>query len=125
MKFLSMVRINENTGQQPSERLMREMGKLMEEMTRSGALVSTAGLTPTAQGKRMRSDHGRISTVDGPFTESKEVVGGYAIIEAPSMAKAMEITRRFLEVHGDEWDVTCEVRPFESPEMGVRGDAPR
>ena len=49
MKFLSMIRIHENTGQQPSERLMTEMGKLMEEMTRTGALVSTAGLRPTAR----------------------------------------------------------------------------
>ena len=123
MKFLSLVRIDEKTGQQPTERLMQDMGKLMQEMLRSGALVSTAGLMPTALGVRMRSDHGRISVQDGPFTETKEVVGGYAIIEAPSLEEAKKITRRFLEVHGDEWDVTCEVRPFASPEMCVRGDA--
>lgn len=122
MKFLSMVRINEKSGQKPSERLMHEMGKLMGEMTKSGALVSTGGLQPTAKGKRMRSTFGRISVQDGPFTESKEVVGGYAILEAPSMEKAMELTRRFLEAHGDEWDVECEVRPLEGPEFGCRGD---
>ena len=120
MKFLSLVRVAE-TGQQPTERLMQEMGKLMEEMTRSGALVSTAGLTPTSQGVRLRSNRGKISRTDGPFTETKEVVGGYAILEAPSMAAAIEMTRRFLAVHGDEWVVECEVRPFASPEMGVRG----
>ena len=123
MRFLSMVRINEQSRQRPSERLMQQMGELMAEMTRTGALVSTAGLTPTAQGKRMRSSFGKISVQDGPFTESKEVIGGYAILEAPTMEKAMEITRRFLEVHGDEWDVECEVRPFESPELCLRGDA--
>ena len=123
MKFLSMIRIQENTGQQPSERLMAEMGKLMEEMTRSGALVSTAGLTPTSQGVRMRSNRGKVTRSDGPFTESKEVIGGFAILEAKDMDEALEMTRRFLAVHGDEWDLTCEVRPFAGPEFGVRGEA--
>ncbi len=121
MRFLSMVRTEENSGQVPSERLMREMGKLMEEMTRAGKLISTAGLTPTAQGVRMRSRHGKMSRTDGPFAETKEVVGGYAILEAESMAEAIEITERFLEVHGDEWNVECEVRPLAGPEFGVRG----
>ena len=123
MRFLSMVRINENGGQRPTERLMREMGKLMDEMTRSGKLVSTAGLTPTSQGVRMRSNHGKITRTDGPFTETKEVVGGYAILEADSMAEAIQLTQRFLEVHGDEWNVECEVRALAGPEFGVRGNA--
>lgn len=122
MRFLSLVRVNESTGQAPSERLMREMGKLMEEMTRNGTLVATAGLAPTSQGVRMRSNHGKISTTDGPFTETKEVIGGYAILEAASMDEAREITRRFLGVHGDEWNVECELRPLAGPEFGVRGD---
>lgn len=125
MRFLSMVRINESGGQKPSERLMREMGKLMEEMTATGKLVRTAGLRPTKEGIRMRSRHGKLSQTDGPFTESKEVVGGYAIIEAASMAEAKEITRRFLEVHGDEWDVECEVRPLDGPEFGSEAKPPR
>lgn len=120
MRFLSMIRIDEKTGQQPSERLMSEMGKLMEEMIRAGTLISTAGLRPTAEGVRVRSRHGRLSTTDGPFTESKEVVGGYAILEAPSMKEAIELTERFLRVHGDEWDVECEVRPLDGPEFGAR-----
>jgi hypothetical protein len=121
MRFMSMVRIQENAGQAPSERLKREMGKLMEEMTRAGKLVSTAGLTPTSQGVRLRSNRGKISRTDGPFTETKEVVGGYAILEAESMAEALELTKRFLEVHGDEWNVECEVRALAGPEFGARG----
>jgi hypothetical protein len=85
--------------------------------------VSTAGLTPSSKGVRLRSNHGKISQTDGPFTETKEVVGGYAIMEAKSMEEAIALTKRFLAVHGNEWDVTCEVRPFESPEFGVRGSA--
>jgi len=110
MKFLSMIRINENAGLKPSPKLMEDMGKLMEEATREGWLVSTEGLRPTAEGKRVRQRHGAISTTDGPFTETKEVVGGYAILEAASMEEITAMTKRFLDVHGDEWDVECEVR---------------
>lgn len=84
--------------------------------------MSTAGLTPTSKGARIRSNHGKLSVTDGPFTESKEVIGGFAILEAASMAEAIELTKRFLAVHGDEWNLECEVRPFESPEFGVRAD---
>jgi hypothetical protein len=120
MRFLSMIRIDETTGRQPDERLMTEMGKLMEEATREGWLITTAGLRPTAEGKRMRWNRGKLSTTDGPFTETKEVIGGYAILEAPSMDAALELTRRFLRIHGDEWNLECEVRPLASPEFGVR-----
>ncbi|HWM44218.1 MAG TPA: YciI family protein [Burkholderiales bacterium] len=120
MRFLSMVRAEEKTGRQPSERLMSEMGKLMEEMIRTGVLISTAGLRPTADGVRVRSRFGRLSTTEGPFTETKEVVGGYAILEAPSMKEAIELTERFLRTHGDEWDIECEVRPLDGPEFGAR-----
>ena len=113
MKFLSMIRVDEKTGQQPSERLMTEMGKLMEEMTRAGSLVTTAGLRPTSEGARVRSKFGKLSTTQGPFTETKEVIGGYAILEAKSLEEAIELTERFLKVHGDEWDLECEVRPLD------------
>ena len=118
MRFLSMIRVQEKEGQRPSERLMNEMGKLMDEMTRDGSLVRTAGLRPTKEGKRMRWNRGALSTTDGPFTETKEVIGGYAVIEAPSMADALALTKRFLEVHGDEWNLECEVRQIEGPEFG-------
>ncbi|NUS39803.1 MAG: transcriptional regulator [Lysobacter sp.] len=118
MRFLSLVRVAE-TGQAPSERLMAEMGKLMEEMTANGVLVDTAGLHPTSEGVRLRNDHGRYSRTDGPFAEAREVIGGYAILEAPSLDEAIAATRRFLEVHGDEWNVECEVRQLAG--AGERG----
>jgi hypothetical protein len=110
MRFLSMIRINENSGKRPSEQLMADMGRLMEEMTQAGVLLDTAGLRPTAEGVRVKLKHGRTSVVDGPFTEAKEVIGGYAMLKADSMEHAIELTRRFLLVHGDEWELDCEVR---------------
>jgi len=121
MRFLSMVRVNESTDLRPSEQLMADMGKLMEEMTRNGMLVDTAGLRPTSEGKRVRLNYGKLSTLDGPFTETKEVIGGYAIVEAKSMEEALVLAERFLKVHGDEWDIECEVRQIEGPDSGGCG----
>ena len=118
MRFLSMIRLDENTGQKPSQQLMEDMGKLMEEMTRQGALVRTAGLRPTREGARVRLRKGKLSTVDGPFTETKEVIGGFAILEAKSLQDAIALTKRFLQVHGDAWELECEVRPLDGQEFG-------
>ena len=118
MRFLSMIRIDETTGQVPTEQLMADMGKLIEELTSTGQLVSTAGLRPTSEGTRVRlSRGGQMSVTDGPFTETKEVIGGYAILEAASKAEAVELTRRFLQVHGTDWEVECEVRQIDGPEF--------
>jgi hypothetical protein len=117
MRFLSMIRADETTGQAPSEQLMADMGRLIEELTGTGQLVSTAGLRPTAEGARVRLRRGgELSVTDGPFTEVKEVIAGYAILQAPSLAEAVGLTRRFLQVHGTEWDLECEVRPLDGPE---------
>jgi len=119
MRFLSMVRVNENSGLVPSEKLMADMGRLIDEMTREGKLISTAGLRPTAEGTRVRLRAGKLSAVDGPFAETKEMVGGFAILEAASMREAVELTKRFLRVHGDEWDLECEVRQMQGPDCGA------
>jgi len=118
MRFLSMIRIDETTGQVPSEQLMSDVGQLIEELTRSGKLVSTAGLRPTSEGVRVRLRDGKLSVRDGPFAETKEVIGGYAIFEAASKDEAVELTRRFLKVHGNEWDIECEVRQLDAPDCG-------
>ena len=118
MRFISMIRIDETTGQAPSEQLMSDMGMLIDELTRSGKLVSTAGLRPTSEGVRVRLSGGKLSVRDGPFAETKEVIGGYAILEAASKDEAVELTRRFLKVHGDEWSIECEVRQLDGPELG-------
>ncbi|MCY4753320.1 YciI family protein [Pelomonas aquatica] len=121
MRFLSMIRIDETAGQAPSEQLMADMGRLIEELTRSGQLVSTAGLRPTSEGVRVRLQRGgRLSVLDGPFTETKEVIGGYAILEVGSRDEALALTRRFLQVHGSDWDIECEVRQLDGPEFGCK-----
>jgi hypothetical protein len=89
---------------------MAEMGKLIEETTKSGALILTGGLLPTAKGgARVRARGGEI-TFDGPFTETKEIVGGFAILEAKSLEEAIEMTTRFLKIAGDG---ECELHQIE------------
>ncbi|RPE81927.1 YciI family protein [Vulcaniibacterium tengchongense] len=117
MRFLSMIRIDETTGQQPSERLMAEMGKLIEELTRSGVLLDTAGLRPTAESVRVRLSGGKTRVIDGPFTETKEVIGGYALFKADSLDEAVALAKRFLDIHGEEWEIECEVRQLEEADL--------
>ncbi|WP_454830420.1 YciI family protein [Pseudoxanthomonas wuyuanensis] len=117
MRFLSMIRLKENTGQVPSERLIADMGRLIAEMREAGVLLDTAGLKPTAEGARVRLRGGKLTVTDGPFAEAKEVVGGYAILQADSLQEAVALTQRFLQVHGVEWDLECEVRQVEEPGM--------
>lgn len=118
MKYLAMIRVDETTGRTPSDRLQEEMGKLFQEWIRDGKLVRTAGLRPTGEGFRVRSRYGKIAAVDGPFTETKEVIGGYFVLEAADREEAMELTRQFLTAHADEWELECEVRPLDGQEFG-------
>ena len=93
---------------------MDAMGGFVSEGFKSGALKDTAGLRPTAEGFRVRSSGGQLKVSDGPFTEAKEVVGGYALVEAPSREEAMKIARDFMELHRVHWPAfvgECEVRP--------------
>ena len=97
--------------------LYEEMGKFIEETTKSGQFVGGAGLQPSSAGSRVRLKGGTITTLDGPFTESKEIVGGYAIMDATSREEALALARRFMELHRKHWPAfegECEVRPFEA-----------
>ena len=91
-----------SAGAPPSKQLMDDMQKLIERETRAGVLVLTGGLSPVSKGgARVRSAGGRFSVVDGPFTESKEISGGFAVIEVKSREEAIEASRRFFAVAGD------------------------
>ena len=113
MRFLCLIKVDESTGQKPSGKLMTDMGRLIGEMSKAGALLDTAGLRPTSEGKRVRLSRGRQRVIDGPFAETKEVIGGYAMFKAASMDEALGWTSRFLDVHGDQWEIECEVRQLD------------
>ena len=102
--------------------LYEEMGKFIEETTKSGNFVAGAGLQPSSAGSRVRLKSGKISVIDGPFAESKEIVGGYAIMDAQSRDEALALARRFMELHLKHWPTfegECEVRPFEEEAQTV------
>ncbi|MGP4008595.1 YciI family protein [Streptomyces sp. 4N124] len=114
-RYLTLVRIDENNAPAggPSPEMMQRMGELLEEITKAGVMLDTGGLLPTKEGTRVHWEGGKISVTDGPFTESKEVVGGYSITQCKDKAEAIEWASRFLKVHGEEWTVTCEVRQLD------------
>ncbi|MCM2420781.1 YciI family protein [Streptomyces sp. RKAG293] len=115
MRYMMMLRIEENTDMVPSEQLMEDMGKLIEEMTKAGVLLDTGGLRPTAESTRIQLSGGKLTVIDGPFAEAKEVIGGYAMIEVKSKEEALEWASRFLRIHGDEWEIVSEIRQIEGP----------
>ena len=96
--------------------LFEEMGRFIEEMSRSGNFVAAGGLQPSSAGARVRLEKGRITTTDGPFAESKEMVGGYALVDAASHEEAVTLAQRFMEIHLKHWPTfegECELRPLE------------
>jgi hypothetical protein len=116
MKFLSIYKnVERNTP--PTQEEMARMGKLVEEGMKAGWLVATEGCLPTSLGARVRRSGSNLTVTDGPFTEAKEVVGGFAILKVNSKEEAIQLTRNFLQVAGEG---ECELRQIY--EQGV--DAP-
>ncbi|HXT77379.1 MAG TPA: YciI family protein [Candidatus Eisenbacteria bacterium] len=113
MRFLSIYKnVERNTP--PTEQEMCAMGKLIEEGMKSGKLVSTEGCLPSAMGARVRVENGKFTVTDGPFTESKEVVGGFAILNADSKEQAIAYAKEFLAHMGTG---ETEIRQlFEAPQ---------
>ncbi len=108
MRYMSIYKTVER-GVPPTQQEMAAMGALIEEYMKKGSLIETGGLLPSKTGFRVRRSNGKVTVTDGPFTESKEVVGGYAIMEAKSNEEMLELTKHFLAVAGDG---ECEVRPM-------------
>ncbi len=111
MRFLMLVKAGEDyeAGLPPSPELMARMGELSAEMTEAGILLSSEGLLPTSQGTRIALTRGKIAVTDGPFAETKEVIGGFAIVKAASKDEALDLASRFINVHKDSGISTCEV----------------
>ena len=106
MRFLSIYKAAE-TGVPPTQEEMDAMGRFIEELRSSGKLIATEGCLPSALGARVRLSGGALSFTDGPFTETKELIAGFALLQADSKEEAIELTRRFLQVAGDG---ECEIR---------------
>jgi hypothetical protein len=111
MKFLSIYKARERSTP-PSQEEMVRMGKLVEEGMKAGWLLGTEGCLPSALGARVRRDGDKINVTDGPFTESKEIVGGFAILKADSKEQAIQLTKDFLKVVGEG---ECELRQIYEP----------
>jgi hypothetical protein len=122
MQFLMLIKIANNTdyeaGKPVPPELEAAMGKLMGQWSKAGAMVSAAGLKPTSKGARVRLDGGKINVMDGPFAETKEVVGGFFILEAKNKPAVLKMVRSFVEVHrkvlGRKFLLECEVRPLDA-----------
>jgi hypothetical protein len=122
MRYMMIVKSAEKWGFPPKE-LMEAIGKLAEDGVKSGIMLGSGGLLPSGQGARVRLEKGKVTVIDGPFTEAKEVVGGYAQFEFKTKEEAVESARKFMELHRQYWpgwEGETEVRPMFEP-----GDFPK
>jgi hypothetical protein len=112
MPFLSIVKAAENQGQPPAG-LLEAMNTFVAESLKDRSVIQTGGLAPSAAGFKIRMAGGKLVGTDGPFTEAKEIVGGYAVLAAATRQEALDAARRFMELHVRHWPTwvgECEVR---------------
>ncbi|MUL43787.1 transcriptional regulator [Streptomonospora sp. PA3] len=115
-RYLNLIRIDESGSYEETYPQFEErMGALFEEMDKAGVMLDNSGLAPTSESARVHWAGGRISYTDGPFTETKEVVGGFLMTRCKDTAEAMEWAQRFLQVHPESWTVSIEVREVSEP----------
>jgi len=115
MKILGILRADDasEAGVPPTKDLMERMGAFVEEATDAGVIIGGDGLRPSKFGKRVRLKDGSFDVIDGPFTESKELIASYALFQVDTMDEAIHWTRRFLDVLGQG---ECELRPISGAE---------
>lgn len=122
MKYLAFIRHSESYRRAPPPpALMQAMGEFVQKSLQDGSLVDTGGLLPSKDGFRVRLAGHSITVTDGPFTESKEVIGGWGILRADSKAEALRIAQQFMELHRKHWpgfEGESEVRPMHEPVAG-------
>ena len=127
MRYMFIVKGPENLAAfgPPPAALVEAIGTGIEEAIKTGKMVSFGGLKPTSSGTRMRITKGKIVTTDGPFTESKEVIGGFSIYNLASKEEALEELRKFTElhlVHWPDWEGEVELRQMYEEEDDVRAE---
>jgi hypothetical protein len=134
MKYLAMIIMDRNgedcrnyeRGTPTDPKFEAAMGGLIEDLTRRGVLLETAGLLPYAHGARVRAEGGKLTVTDGPFIESKEVIGGYAMLRTKSKEEAVELGRAFMQLHldvlGPSYEGMLEIRQmFDPADFGSEG----
>ena len=114
MRFMMIVKSSPacEAGQLPSQELLDAMGKYNKELMQAGVLVDLSGLQPTSKGARVKFSGGKTTVIDGPFAETKELIGGYWIIDVKSKAEAIEWAKRVPAPHGEGQESEIEVRQF-------------
>ena len=114
MRFMYIV-TSPQPNRGPSPALMEAMGKLADREIKAGRMIDSGGLMPVSMGAQVKITDGKLSVVDGPFVEAKEVIGGYAIFELPGKEEAVAMAVEFMQLHKDYmpgWEGTCELRAF-------------
>ncbi len=120
MRFMSIVKVDESKplGPPPAA-LLGAIAELAEQATKDGTLLDQGGLLPSAAGALVQLSGGKVTVTDGPFIEAKELIGGYAMFQLRSKDEAIEMTRRFMELHAEHWpefEGACEVRQMMEPD---------
>jgi hypothetical protein len=119
MRFMMMIKATKDSeaGAPPSPALITEMAKLSEEMMKAGVLLASDGLQPSSKGTRIKYSGGKRSVTDGPFIETKELIGGFAILQAKSKEEAIELANRCVDVHikAGVPEFEMEIRPMFEP----------
>jgi hypothetical protein len=116
MRFMYIVK-HPGPSTNPPPEMMQAMHKLADREIKAGRMLDNGGLMPLATGAQVRITDGKLSVVDGPFVEAKEIVGGYAIFELPGKDEALASAKEFMQLHRDlmpGWEGTCELRAFAS-----------
>lgn len=114
MRFMMIVKANKDSesGVMPTEKLLSAMQKYNEELVKAGALLDAAGLQASSKGFRVKFSGGKRTIVDGPFTEAKELIAGYWVIQVKSREEALEWAKRIPAPHGEGQEGEVEVRQF-------------
>jgi hypothetical protein len=122
MRFMMIMKADNQfeSGQPPDPRLMAAVDQLTQEMSKAGVILFTGGLAPSSQGVRLVASGGKLGVVDGPFAETKELIAGFAIVQARSKEEAVEWGTRFMRMHqevlGPAWEGISEIRQVFGPE---------
>ena len=118
MRYMLFIKHTEDyRGKSVPPALMKAMGEFVMPNIKSGKFIEAAGLMSTRRGKKIQLRNGKVNVIDGPFTESKEIIGGYTLAECKDDQEAFELGRQFIELHrlhAAEMQVECEIRPLQT-----------